>query len=189
MGIKISKLFFASFLSLLAFFNLFVASASAQTATPGACTNTVPSSAPNLYQVTSASSSATLYFAPPSSGFNGFTISYGLDNTASAYNVSFSQGPTSGAVTYTVNALTPNSTYYFKVRANNGCAPGPWSNVLASNQSSPISGTPPSGSPTTSTPSTGNVTTPVTGPEDVVFLGLGALLLSAFGIGVFVKNK
>src|SRR5215469_13830041 len=112
MGIKVSKLFLASFLALLAFFNLFVAFANAQTATPGACTNTVPTSAPNLYQVTSsASSSATLYFAPPSSGFTGFTISYGLDNTASAYNVSFSQGPTSGAVTYTVNALTPNTTY------------------------------------------------------------------------------
>ncbi|MGI0059049.1 MAG: hypothetical protein ACREBJ_04705 [Nitrosotalea sp.] len=44
--------------------------------------------------------------------------------------MSFKQGTSSAAITYTVNALTLNQTYYFRVRANNGCAPGNWSRVL-----------------------------------------------------------
>lgn len=188
MGIKIGKLFIVGSLFSVAFFRLFVAYAEAQVATPGPCTKTVPSSAPNLYQVTAASSSATLYFAPPSSGFDGFTVSYGLDATASTYNASFSQGPTSGAVNYTVNALTPGSQYFFKVRANNGCAPGPWSNVLASNSSNSASGTP-SSNTSSNTSSSSGVTPPVTGPADVFYFGIGALLLSLVGLGVFIKNR
>ena len=165
---------------LLLFLSLPVVHVNAQTPSPGvSCTNAIPTSAPNLYQVTSAKDSATLYFAPPSSGFDGFTISYGLDQNADAYNATLSQGPTSGAVTYTVNSLTPNTKYYFKVRANNGCAPGPWSNVMSSS----------SGSSSTATGSTTGTTPPVTGPTDVLYLGIAAFLLSMGGLGVFIKNK
>jgi len=35
------------------------------------------------------------------------------------------------ALTYTINYLQPNTTYYFRVRAGNGCATGPWSNEIS----------------------------------------------------------
>jgi hypothetical protein len=142
--------------------------------TSTSCTNTPPATAPTLYQINSVSGSATLYFAPPSSGFDGFTISYGLDSNADSYNVSFSQGPTSGAIMYTVNDLTPDTTYYFEVRANNGCAPGPWSSILSSNSSG-------------GTTDTSGTSTPVTGSSDMLYLGLTSLIMSAVGFGVFAK--
>lgn len=128
------------------------------------CTNTAPSSAPNLYQVVAANSTATVYFSPPSSSFDGFTITYGLDANADTYNATLSQGNTGAAVKYTINSLTPNTKYYFKVRANNGCATGPWSNVMSS---------------------TGQSSLPVTGSMDFVYLGLGALLLIFGGLRIY----
>ena len=148
-------------------------SSSSSNSTNTSCTNTAPSDAPNLYQVTSSNGSATLYFSPPSAGFDSFTISYGLDAKADSYNANLIQGPTSGALTYTVNALTPDTIYYFKVRANSGCAPGPWSSVVNSNSGS--------GGGTTSTP--------VTGPADVLYLGFAGLLMSGGGVGLFLKFR
>ncbi len=135
--------------------------------TPAACSNTAPA-APNLYQVVAIKDSATLYIAPPSSTFDGFTISYGLDSNANTYNTTFNQGATGAAIKYTVNSLTPNTKYYFKVRANNGCATGPWSSVLSSSN---------------------NTTPPITGPANIVYFGLAAALLSLCGFGVFIKFK
>jgi hypothetical protein len=132
------------------------------------CSSTAPTSAPNLYQVVAANSTATLYFSPPSSGFDGFTISYGLDANADTYNATFSQGSTGAAVNYTINSLTPNTKYYFKVRANNGCATGPWSNVMSSS---------------------GQTSLPVTGSMDFVYLGLGALILIFGGLRAYAASK
>jgi len=137
------------------------------------CTNTPPASAPNLYQISSANGSATLYFAPPVSGFDGFTISYGLDSNADSYNASFSQGSTGGAENYTINSLTPETRYYFKVRANNGCAPGPWSSILSVNSSG----------------GTASTSLPVTGFSAVAYLGFPALLMMVSGFGMFVKFR
>jgi hypothetical protein len=140
-------------------------------ATPASpqCTATAPTSAPNLYQVVMVNSSATLYITPPSGSYDGFTISYGTDANANSYSTSFSQGATSGAVQHTVNSLTPNTKYYFMVRATNGCAAGPWSTVVSTSGSS-------------STP-------PTTGPTDIIYIGIAALFLALGGIGIFVKNK
>ena len=99
-----------------------------------ACNQLNPSGAPNLYAAykNSNHTSVTLYFVPPPAPYDGFTISYGLTQGADAYTVSFSQGQSTGAIKYVVNSLIKNAPYYFKVRANNGCAGGPWSNVRSS---------------------------------------------------------
>jgi flagellar basal body rod protein FlgG len=44
--------------------------------------------------------------------------------------VKFDKGYYDGVIDYTVNDLTPNTKYYFKVRAGNGCATGVWSGWL-----------------------------------------------------------
>jgi len=132
------------------------------------CSSTAPTSAPNIYQVVAANSTATIYLSPPSSSFDGFTVSYGLDANADTYNATFSQGNTGAAVKYTINSLTPNTKYYFKVRANNGCATGPWSNVMSS---------------------TGQSSLPITGSMDFVYLGLGALLLIFGGLRIYAVAR
>jgi LPXTG-motif cell wall-anchored protein len=132
------------------------------------CGNAYPTDAPNLYSVITVNESATLYFAPPSSPFDGFTISYGLDTNAEAYTVSFNQGVSSGAITYTVNNLSPHTTYYYKVRANNGCAPGPWSSVVSSSKTTVL---------------------PVTGSSGIITLGLAGLVLCLAGLGYRIKHN
>jgi hypothetical protein len=134
---------------------------------PASCSSTTPD-APNLYQVVAVKDTATIYIAPPSSTFDGFTISYGLDSNADTYNATFSQGSTGSAVKYTINSLTPNTKYYFKVRTNNGCANSAWSNVMSSSN---------------------NTTPPTTGPTNVLYFGLAAALISICGFGVFLKYK
>jgi hypothetical protein len=44
--------------------------------------------------------------------------------------VEFDYSNTTGVVSYDIGALSPDSTYYFKVRGGNGCMPGNWSNEL-----------------------------------------------------------
>ncbi len=128
------------------------------------CGSQTPADAPNLYQVMMSSSSATLYFAQPTSLFDGYVISYGLTPTADSYSSIYPQGPTEGANKYTVNDLFPKTNYFFKVRATNGCAAGPWSQILSSNIA-------------------GASALPETGPSDIFkFLGIGASALILTGL-------
>ncbi|HUD44060.1 MAG TPA: Ig-like domain-containing protein [Patescibacteria group bacterium] len=98
---------------------------------PPSCGNSIPTGAPNLFEVDMGIDSATLSFAPPNTQFDSYTILYGLTSAANDYNATLSQGPSGGVVQYTVNDLTAGDKYYFSVRANNGCAPGPASSVLS----------------------------------------------------------
>lgn len=107
------------------------------------CPQSAPLNAPNLYQVNAQNSQATLFFAPPNDTFDAYTISYGLSASADNYSVTFPMGMTTGAVSYKINSLTPKTAYFFKVRANNGCAAGPWSSVKESN--APLSKLPATG--------------------------------------------
>ena len=94
------------------------------------CPNQAPSSAPNLYEIDITSTTAKLFFAPAGGPYDSHYISYGLGNNNEGYGVNFSTSQTPGALFFTVQQLTPNSVYTFKVRGGNGCKPGPWSNNL-----------------------------------------------------------
>jgi hypothetical protein len=93
------------------------------------CNQTAPNTAPDLYQVNLTGTKATLFFSPPADTFDSYTISYGFTSSADNYSVVYPQGRTEGAATYVISSLNANTSYYFKVRANNGCAAGPWSSV------------------------------------------------------------
>lgn len=149
------------------------------------CTDTAPASAPNLYSVTSSGTAATLYFAPPANGYNGFAISYGLTGSADNYSTSFQQGVSGTAVQYTINDLAPDTTYYFKVRATNGCASGEWSNVMSTTSDTSVTD---GSSGATITP-VATVRVPVTGPWDGALMTLGAGALLAGGLGIFLRYK
>ncbi len=160
-------------LKLLAFGFIFVALFSFQGLFPKSsyaedCINEPPADAPNLYSVSMSSSSATLYFVQPSTTFDGYTISYGLTQSADAYSTKFNMGSSDGAVKYTVNELFPKTNYFFKVRANNGCAAGPWSNTISTNLSTASS-------------------LPETGPNITILgLGIGGIALALLGMAVLL---
>jgi hypothetical protein len=130
------------------------------------CGYEVPSAAPDLYQVSASSSSATLYFAQPNTTFDGYIISYGLTESADAYSVTFPMGYLNGAVKYKVNDLFPKTNYFFKVRAVNGCAAGPWSATKSTNIKNASS-------------------LPEAGPSNAIIgLGIGGVILALIGIGL-----
>ncbi len=91
-----------------------------------------PPDAPDLYAILASIDSATIYFVPPKKAYTGFTINYGLTNAANMYAVQFTQNSSDGAISYQINSLTSGQTYYFRVRGNNQCATGTWSQTVGS---------------------------------------------------------
>ena len=111
-------------------------SSSSSTSTP-VCVDTPPTNNPNIFQIDRAGSKTTIYFTPVNDYLSYYYVAYGLSPGSEQYGVTFPASLSTGAVTYTINDLNPNLTYYFKVRAGNICAPGGWSNNKESNSKSP----------------------------------------------------
>ena len=91
------------------------------------CGKTPPNSAPNLFQISTTQTQATLYFTPLRENVSYYFVAYGFSPGDMRFGTSFEWGPYDGVIDYTVNMLTPGTTYYFTVRGGNGCATGPWS--------------------------------------------------------------
>lgn len=93
------------------------------------CTNAVPLT-PDLFEIDTNKSSATVYYNPPVSGFDKVFISYGYKPDKLIFGIEIPQKPTGGVLNYTVKELLPSTTYYFKIRTGNGCMPGEWSKTM-----------------------------------------------------------
>lgn len=91
------------------------------------CEKKAPANKPDLFQIDTSNTTATLHFSPPNDEFTKFRIVYGMSEGDERYGVDYVQGSTTGALTYIVNDLSAGTTYYFKVRADNDCADGQWS--------------------------------------------------------------
>lgn len=94
------------------------------------CSNTSPTSSPDLFQIDRVGRTARLYFAPAGQPYNKYIVAYGIGDSIEQFGVQFDQGYSSGVIDYTIHELDPNTDYSFKVQAANGCATGEWSNVL-----------------------------------------------------------
>ncbi|MEO6509109.1 MAG: DUF5050 domain-containing protein [Patescibacteria group bacterium] len=93
------------------------------------CNDEKPASAPYLYQADVTNTKAVLQINPAGGSYNKYFIAYGTRwDGDEEYGVEFSQEHSTGALNYTINGLSPNTVYYFKTRAGNGCMPGEWSN-------------------------------------------------------------
>lgn len=93
------------------------------------CNSTKPNSTPNLFKIIVSGTSAKLFFSPISNA-KDFYISYSTNSNADEHSV-FVNLDNVGVQSYAVNLLKPNSVYYFKVRGQNGCASGDWSNIVS----------------------------------------------------------
>lgn len=111
-------------------------SSSSSTSTP-VCQDFVPTESPNLFQIDRAGSTAVLHFTPVGGSISYYYVAYGLSPGSEQYGVSFPASSSTGAMSFTINDLNPNTTYYFKIRAGYGCSPGGWSNNKESNSKNP----------------------------------------------------
>jgi len=92
------------------------------------CNDSKPTVAPDLFQINVTDTSAKLFFTP-------------ISNTGTFY-ISFSTNPNAeehgeqvnlireGVQSHSVYKLKPKTSYYFKVRGQNGCKTGDWSNIV-----------------------------------------------------------
>lgn len=95
------------------------------------CSDQESPGTPNLFQIDADSTQATLYFAPVDKPVSNYYISYGYTPGDERFGTFTDQGSSTGVLSYTVNALSADTTYYFKIRSQNGCRPGNWSNEIA----------------------------------------------------------
>jgi hypothetical protein len=94
------------------------------------CNDTAPGSSPKLFQVDLTSTSATLNFVPAISPLTYYYIAFGSNPNNMEYGTQFNSAVYPGVQKVTVNALKPNTKYYFKIRGGNGCTPGNWSSSI-----------------------------------------------------------
>lgn len=94
------------------------------------CSDTKPEGVnPWLYSASANdSSSVTIRFTNWQSPVDHFTLEYGTESGNYQFGVgNFGDKDTTS---YTVNSLTPNKTYFFRIRTGNGCVAGSWSNEI-----------------------------------------------------------
>jgi len=109
------------------------------TPTPGAvlgagvsvsiCTDIPPGGAPTLTSAVGGVNSVTLTWTPATDPVSYYLIAYGT--SSGSYQFGNPNIGGKGTTSYTISGLSGGVTYYFVVRAGNGCAPGPFSNELA----------------------------------------------------------
>lgn len=92
------------------------------------CGDTTPFGWPDLFQINVLATKATLYFTPVLPDRRYF-ISFSTKPSAEEHGAEVQLGNI-GIQNFTVNYLTPNTSYYFKVRGQNGCMPGSWSSIM-----------------------------------------------------------
>lgn len=102
-------------------------SSTSKPSTPS-CGAQKPSNAPNLFQIDTTKDSATLYLTPVNPPIDSYYIVYGYLEGDERFVTSFKLGEYKGVVSYTITHLQPNTVYAFKVRDQNSCMPGDWSN-------------------------------------------------------------
>ena len=93
------------------------------------CNDAKPGSAPTLLSAVGGVNSVTLTWSLANVPVSYYLVSYGLSSGIQTYgNPNVGDSDTTS---YVVNNLSGGTTYYFKVRAGNGCMPGDYSNELS----------------------------------------------------------
>lgn len=106
-----------------------VAGASTGGVSTPTCSDTKPGSAPSGFNATAGLNSVTLSWNKASDPVSYYLITYGLSSGSQTFG-----NPNAGnssTTSYTVSNLSGGITYYFKVRAGNGCAPGEFSSEVS----------------------------------------------------------
>lgn len=92
------------------------------------CVDIRPEGVPNLFQITTTTSTAQVSFTPVGDATDYF-ISYATNPTALEHGFLYT-GTSYGVQQADIVDLLPNTKYYFMVRADNACQPGNWSQIV-----------------------------------------------------------
>jgi hypothetical protein len=96
--------------------------------TDNRCSDTIPQSAPQLISAVAGENSVTLTWKPAQDPVSYYLVAYGRTPGNWEYgNPNVGDRNTSS---YTINELSGGTTYYFTVRAGNGCATGNYAGTL-----------------------------------------------------------
>lgn len=102
-------------------------SGGSSTGSPG-CSSAEVAGTPDLFQINTLGTSAKLFFTPISNT-NTFYFSFSTKPNVFEHGTMATLAK-EGVQNFTISQLKPNTNYYFKVRGQNGCKPGSWSNTL-----------------------------------------------------------
>jgi len=103
-------------------------STSSSSSSAPSCNDSKPISSPDLFQIDITQNKAKLFFTPVTN-IDQYYLSFSTNPNAEEHGT-LVRLAREGVQNFTVNLLKPNTIYYFKVRAQNGCMPGDWSNAL-----------------------------------------------------------
>lgn len=92
------------------------------------CSDVALGLSPDLFQISTTATTAKIYFAP-ASGVEHYIVSYSNSPDKDEYSTEIFVSA-NGVAQYTINYLKPLSIYYFKIRGQSGCQPGPWSEMM-----------------------------------------------------------
>lgn len=92
------------------------------------CTDSKPLFLSDLFQINTTNNSAKLFFTPLADTSN-FYISFSQNSNAEEHGEQVIL-IREGVQSHTIYQLKPNTVYYTKVRGQNGCNPGDWSNIM-----------------------------------------------------------
>lgn len=145
-SIKLLKQLF-SFTIFLTIIFTSITSVKAQT-----CTSKTPGK-PDIFQIDTTDTTATLHVTPPADDVTAYSVIYGFSEGDEKFSANFPSAKSTGALTFTIENLTPQTTYFFKIQAINSCAYGEWSSWKSATVASSSTATTPV-STTTVTPST-----------------------------------
>lgn len=94
------------------------------------CDKTAPSSAPLLWGASAKSAnSILLQFGSASGSVDNYALEFGTEHGKYLWGATAIGNESTRE--YLVKSLSPNTTYYFRVRAGNGCATGGWSGEIS----------------------------------------------------------
>lgn len=116
--------FFKQLPFLILFFSIFVTPISLVNAQT--CTYPVPGK-PDIFQIDTTGTTATLHVTPPADDVTAYSVTYGFSEGDEKFGANFPSAKSTGALTFTVENLTAQTTYFFKIQAVNNCAYGQWS--------------------------------------------------------------
>jgi hypothetical protein len=102
-------------------------------AAPFICSDQTPGATPPwIYTGTARSAySILLHFTPAEMPVDKYVLEYGTTSGQYTFGVLDMGIHSTNQMSYLIGSLSPNTTYYFRIRAGNGCATGPWSNEIS----------------------------------------------------------
>lgn len=97
------------------------------------CHSSSPLDYPKNFKAIPGHNSVTLFWEETTDIFTYYLISYSTQKHAATFATASVGGR--GTTTFTIDNLLADTTYYFKIRTGNFCAPGPFSNIVSATPS------------------------------------------------------